>query len=81
MIVVSNTSPITNLAAVGQLQLLQQLYNNIIVPAAVYFYSCINSPRQYNSWCNGSADIKLDSDANSYQFYTVKRPDLIKIDR
>lgn len=36
MIVVSNTSPITNLAAVGQLQLLQQLYNNIIIPSAVY---------------------------------------------
>jgi len=36
MIVVSNTSPITNLAAVGQLHLLQQLYNNIIIPSAVY---------------------------------------------
>lgn len=36
MIVVSNTSPITNLAAVGQLHLLEQLYNNIIIPAAVY---------------------------------------------
>lgn len=36
MIVVSNTSPITNLAAVGQLNLLQQLYSNIIIPQAVY---------------------------------------------
>ncbi len=36
MTIVSNTSPITNLAAVGQLNLLQQLYDNIIIPQAVY---------------------------------------------
>lgn len=36
MIVVSNTSPISNLAAIGQLELLQQLYGTIIIPPAVY---------------------------------------------
>lgn len=36
MIVVSDTSPITNLAAIGQLDLLQQLYEVIIIPNAVY---------------------------------------------
>lgn len=36
MIVVSNTSPINNLATIGQLGLLQQLYGNIIIPTAVY---------------------------------------------
>lgn len=36
MTVVSNTSPITNLAAVGQLNLLQKLYTSIIIPQAVY---------------------------------------------
>lgn len=36
MIVVSNTSPITNLAAVNQLLLLHQLYKNILIPQAVY---------------------------------------------
>ena len=36
MIVVSNTSPIVNLAAVGQLQLLQQLYDKISIPQAVH---------------------------------------------
>lgn len=36
MIVVSDTSAITNLAAVGHLNLLQQLYGNIIIPQAVY---------------------------------------------
>jgi uncharacterized protein len=36
MIVVSNTSPINNLAAIGQLGLLQQLYGKIVIPRAVY---------------------------------------------
>lgn len=36
MIVVSDTSPITNLAAIGQLDLLQRLYTRIIIPVAVY---------------------------------------------
>ncbi len=36
MIIVSNTSPIINLAAVGQLELLRQLYGKIIIPQAVY---------------------------------------------
>ena len=36
MIVVSNTSPIINLAAIGQLGLLQHLYSTIAIPQAVY---------------------------------------------
>jgi hypothetical protein len=36
VIVVSDTSAITNLATIQQLQLLSQLYNQIIVPEAVY---------------------------------------------
>lgn len=36
MIVVSDTSPITNLAAIGQLDLLRQLYGNLVIPTAVY---------------------------------------------
>ena len=36
MIIVSNTSPITSLAAIGKLNLLQQLYGQIIIPQAVY---------------------------------------------
>jgi hypothetical protein len=36
MIVVSNTSPIINLASVGQLDLLQKLYGRIAIPKAVY---------------------------------------------
>ncbi len=36
MIIVSDTSPIANLAAIGQLALLRQLYATIIIPVAVY---------------------------------------------
>ena len=36
MIVVSNTSPIINLAALGRLDLLQQLYGRVVIPRAVY---------------------------------------------
>lgn len=36
MIVVSDTSPITNLAAIGQLELLRQLYKKVVLPEAVY---------------------------------------------
>jgi len=36
MTIVSNTSPITNLAGIGQLELLHQLYGSITIPQAVY---------------------------------------------
>lgn len=36
MIVISDTSAITNLAAIRHLQLLSQLYNQVIIPEAVY---------------------------------------------
>ncbi len=36
MKVVSNTSPISNLARVGQLELMQQLYGMILIPTAVH---------------------------------------------
>lgn len=42
MIIVSDTSPISNLAAIGQLELLQQLYGNLIIPTAVY-HELLNS--------------------------------------
>jgi predicted nucleic acid-binding protein len=36
MIVVSNTSPIINLAAIGQLELLRHPYGTITMPQAVF---------------------------------------------
>ncbi len=36
MIVISNTSPIVNLAVAGHLHLLQKLYGQVVIPQAVY---------------------------------------------
>lgn len=36
MIIVSDTSPINNLAAINQLDLLRQLYDTVMIPQAVY---------------------------------------------
>jgi len=36
VIIVSDTSPINNLAAINQLELLRQLYGTVIIPEAVY---------------------------------------------
>ena len=36
MIIVSNTSPLTNLAAIGQFTLLQQLYGTVCVSEGVW---------------------------------------------
>jgi hypothetical protein len=36
VIVVSDTSPITNLAAIGRLDLLRQIYGQVIIPDAVF---------------------------------------------
>lgn len=36
MIIVSDTSPINNLAAINHLDLLRQLYGTVIIPEAVY---------------------------------------------
>ena len=36
MIIVSNTSPLSNLAKVGQINLLEQLYKTVLIPTAVH---------------------------------------------
>ncbi|MGB7442119.1 MAG: hypothetical protein WA919_13690 [Coleofasciculaceae cyanobacterium] len=36
MIIVSDTSPINNLAAINQLDLLRQLYGSVVIPEAIY---------------------------------------------
>jgi len=46
VIIVSNTSPIINLAAIGRLELLQHLYGTIIIPYAVYHEIAISGHEQ-----------------------------------
>ncbi len=53
MIVVSNTSPLVNLAIVGQLDLLGQLYGKIVIPQAVYHEIVIRGAGQ-----PGAVEIK-----------------------
>lgn len=40
MIIISDTSPVTNLIRIGHLFILQQLFNKLIIPAAVYDELC-----------------------------------------
>ena len=49
MIVVSNTSPIINLAAIGQLEILQNLYDHIRIPQAVYYEIAVRGAGQPGS--------------------------------
>lgn len=53
MIIVSDTSPITNLAAIGQLDLLRQLYSRVIIPEAVY-----NEMVDINKIVPGAVEVK-----------------------
>lgn len=46
MIVVSNTSPLINLAAVGKLELLHELYGRIVIPQAVYHEMAVGGAGQ-----------------------------------
>jgi len=56
MIVVSDTSPITNLALIGYVNLLQQLYGTVVIPQAVSQEIAAVAPR-----LAGTVDIqKLD---------------------
>jgi len=49
VIVVSNTSPVFNLAAIGQLKLLNKLYGMIIIPQAVHHEITVKGAGQAGS--------------------------------
>lgn len=53
MIVVSNTSPIMDLAVIGQLSLLEKLYHKVLIPEAVFQELLAISSRQL-----GGAEIQ-----------------------
>ena len=50
MIVVSNTSPIINLAAIGRLDILRQLYGSIVIPESVYHEIAVTGSGEAGSW-------------------------------
>ena len=49
MIVVSNTSPLINLFAVGQIELLHRLYGKVLIPQAVYHEIAVSGAGQAGS--------------------------------
>jgi predicted nucleic acid-binding protein len=55
MIIVSNTSPITNLSAIGKIQLLEQLYAEIIISSAVF-----QELTQWGDSIPGSKEVKTN---------------------
>jgi uncharacterized protein len=50
MIVVSNTSPIINLATIGRLDILRQLYGSIVIPESVYHEIAVTGSGEAGSW-------------------------------
>ena len=51
MLVVSDTSPILNLSAIGRLDLLRELYTEIVIPPAVHAEFLVNAGQPRPSWC------------------------------
>lgn len=56
MIIISDTSPIINLAAIGQLRLLPKLYGTVVIPQAVYNEIVIEGTGQTGSTEVAQAD-------------------------
>lgn len=48
MVIVSNTSPIMNLAVIGRLELIERLYGSINIPEAVADELAAALPEQFN---------------------------------
>jgi hypothetical protein len=55
MTMVSNASPLITLARIGQLDLLRQLYNDIIIPEAVWHEVVVEGTNQPGAEVVGSA--------------------------
>ncbi|MFW6358381.1 MAG: DUF3368 domain-containing protein [Chroococcales cyanobacterium] len=69
MIVVSDTSPINNLAQIDQLHLLQKLYGAVFIPEAVY--QELTSPE---FWVAGASEVKT---YNWIQLYSITNRTLV----
>jgi predicted nucleic acid-binding protein len=70
MIVVSNTSPIINLAAIGHLELLRHLYGTIAIPQAVYHEIAVKGHAQA-----GAIEIQT---SHWFERYQVQNTALVK---
>lgn len=78
MIIVSNTSPINNLAAAGYLSVLEQLYGNIIIPVAVsQELSAVQTPIAVATQVQSAPWIQVRQVANLATVATI----LLQVDR
>jgi uncharacterized protein len=78
VIIVSNTSPINNLAAAGHLSLLEQLYGNIIIPVAVsQELSAVQTPIAVATQVQASPWIQVRQVGNFATVATI----LLRVDR
>lgn len=68
MIIVSNTSPINNLAAIGYLHLLEQLYNTVYIPEGVYQeLMAVETPVTVSTLVKSTQWIKVENITNPVQ--------------
>ncbi|CAG0928861.1 hypothetical protein TFLX_01106 [Thermoflexales bacterium] len=75
MIIVSDTSPLINLAAVGQLDLLRQLYDRVIIPQAIYDEIVIAGAGQ-----PGAAEVKTASWIETRRVQNQALADVLKLE-
>ena len=62
---VSNTSPIINLACIGQLDILRQLYGSVAIPESVYHEIAVTGSG--GGWFVGSTGTGLDRNEKDYE--------------
>jgi uncharacterized protein len=78
VIIVSNTSPINNLAAAGYLNLLEQLYGNIVIPTAVsQELSAVQTPIAVATQVQAAPWIQIRQVANLATVATIQ----LQVDR
>lgn len=78
MIIVSNTSPINNLAAAGYLSLLEQLYGKIVIPTAVsQELSAVQTPIAVATQVKAAPWIQVQQVANLATVATIQ----LQVDR
>ena len=71
MIIVSNTSPITNLSAIGKIHLLQQIYGEIIISSAVF--------EELTQWGDSIPGAKEVKTSNWIQVKPINNMGLVQI--
>ena len=74
MIIISNTSPLNNLAAIYKLDLLQELYSTIIIPEGVYQeLMAVETPIHVSNQIKTTQWIRVEKVASSIQVNLLRQ--------